>query len=938
MKFDPRLKVLILGVGLALAAINAGADGWGYATNGDSSSQEGWGATSIGAANNPRGLDPTAIPDANGLGPYRSPVAHTPTGALYNVPWDEPQGDDTLSGSIDITGQYTTGTQDSGLFNNYRDMSDGVYINHFSFSAAGKGNLYLDANGGNVGRKDQYYQANIGEYNDWKIHAFYDELPHVYESNARLIFTGVGTNYLSLVPALQFTGQSTGAVLAEGAGVAQPQSGATVPIVQSVVANTAESTLEQDRKKGGLRFDKVLNDNWSLYASYSLEKRTGAMPYGQDGGGFPGAFNLTVAPGTGVNASAGKPVQVPYPIDFSEHVLIAGTSWSDLHDAFNAAVHVSIFSDENKKVYFENPYLQPALNNNAHIMDFTTFPSNQEVDAKLDFKHVFDGLMHSAFNANLYYALQKQDDTLLPNLDTTGFGTGVGTGINYAYFNSLIGPNGLPTLAQSTADVHNNIWMLNLGWSIHPMDKLSLKAGWRWYDQINSNGYSSFNPSCASSPVACGIPATAPGFALENENGALSDVSTTATTPNQRVRSYSGSYKRVDTTLTGDYQITNKDSATLNYTYETNNFTLRERDQTNEHQLKLTLTSKELPGGTLRVSGEYDHKTGSQWNQYGIGLLTQCPDLSQLVACFPAPTGAAFTLGSLDVNPTGNKYDIGDRDQYVMIGRFNYMITSTLDGMVTAREQIQEFPDPLGRSTRRDQSVSLEFNWQPTTTTNLYVWDTWQTMNQTQYSLDNNTGSCTAAEYDAGDCSWTYISTPTLGNVVGLTTNFFGYDTTDNNNVFGVGFSHLFDNKMKFDASIQYTGSQTSVNYADYCTGPTTNPLTGAAIGSGCGGGLTPGAAVIGNVVPFNGVNYPAAFSMPETWNQTTVKLGLLVPTSKNMAVSFNYSFDRANEYDFHYAGLAANNDVEGTRYYLSPDPGIGFSDQTFMISFHYKM
>src|SRR5271170_4445349 len=318
MKSNPRLKKIVLSVSMASCAVLAGsafAGSWGSPTMGDSQSSEGWGATIEAAANDPRGMG-ELTPDSNGLGPYRVPVAHTPTGALYSVPWEDEDFTKTVRGGIEIGGQFTNGDGQTGSnkANEYEDLSDGLYIKHFNFSAE-SGQSYMNFMGGNVARTDQYYNAQFGAYNSFKFRGYFDEVDHVYSNTAKDIYTGLGTGTELLVPHLQFTGiaQSTTAAAAASnsaataAGALQANIPGVFHSVQQVVQGAASSTLDQDRKKGGLRFDMDLGDNMSIFASYSLEKRKGAMPYGTSGGGFPGgAAAVGIASPSGVFSNQGN--------------------------------------------------------------------------------------------------------------------------------------------------------------------------------------------------------------------------------------------------------------------------------------------------------------------------------------------------------------------------------------------------------------------------------------------------------------------------------------------------------------------------------------------------------------------------------------------------------------------------------------------------------
>jgi hypothetical protein len=181
--FKKNVLMLIL-VGLATLA-RAGA---ASSTLGDSASLEGTSATVETNALDPTGSGQT-LPDVNGLGPYRLPVVPAPNGELYSVPRPEADTAKTLTGDLEIGGMYTSGdnggARGSSKFNEYRDMSNGVFINQFDFSST-NGNAYINSEGGGVARTDQYYDLQFGQSDDWSIRGSFDQDDdHVHSETTR---------------------------------------------------------------------------------------------------------------------------------------------------------------------------------------------------------------------------------------------------------------------------------------------------------------------------------------------------------------------------------------------------------------------------------------------------------------------------------------------------------------------------------------------------------------------------------------------------------------------------------------------------------------------------------------------------------------------------------------------------------------------------------
>jgi hypothetical protein len=358
------------------------------------------------------------------------------------------------------------------------------------------------------------------------------------------------------------------------------------------------------------------------------------------------------------------------------------------------------------------------------------------------------------------------------------------------------------------------------------------------------------------------------------------------------------------------------------------------------------------------LSAEYDKKTGSTYNnQYSV-MNAMCADAAYNIAnwweCLPpttSPNGSSLAgvpignggllpasggAGTIDPSIEGVKLDLANRDRYTLIGRFNYMITSNLDGMITAKDDKQMYPmDPFGfgRQNRDDMSLTGELNWQISTQTNAYVYDTWQYMHQTQASVSAGTSGCTYSILLAGGCN--DVPGAAGSNTLAFNQAFY-YDTKDNNNMLGAGFGHLFENKQKLDVNAQYEKTSTSELFEGRqegnCAGAPA-PVLGLNSGYyGCPN------VPIATFIQGAGLNV-SNFAFPDTtWNKETITAAYSIPLTANTALRFTYKFDDAQEADWHYDGLCAYANTPGTRYYLSCNPSNGFKNQTIGAWLSWKL
>src|SRR5579864_6136188 len=86
--------------------------------------------------------------------PSGPPQAATPLASP--APTDGATG--ATSGSFDLGGRGTTFSGDSARYNQFRDLSNGLFLDNFRTSA-GKAGWVFDVRGNNAGRRDAFYSG-----------------------------------------------------------------------------------------------------------------------------------------------------------------------------------------------------------------------------------------------------------------------------------------------------------------------------------------------------------------------------------------------------------------------------------------------------------------------------------------------------------------------------------------------------------------------------------------------------------------------------------------------------------------------------------------------------------------------------------------------------------------------------------------------------------
>lgn len=913
MGFRVNKNYWILGLALVGFSVSPAshAGSRGMASQGDS----GVGVdTVMGNGLNPGGMDTNLAPDANGLGPFRAPVAHTPSGQMYAVPWLAPEEGKTMGGSIEVGALVTRGDNNAAKLIEYRDLEDSFIINNFNmWSEDAATHSYFNAFGGGVGRDDQYYGFAAGKYNEFRLRVFYNEIPHVFTTTAKSIFTGEGSRNLMLNPVL--------ANQLAGLGDDNP---AVQAVVRNFAAGQSEETLKLTRKKGGVRLDANLED-WSVYASYTIEKREGTRPTGATGGGTPAGGTVTAAGAASVGN--GLPVQLIEPIDYTTHDLMIGASWSDKLTQFNIDFSASLFTDEMKQFNWQNPF------NSSNPLQFLSTPAdNQMFKLSMDYARRMPQLWNGRFTARAAVSTMRQNDDLTPYSVATYTAPVVGYEISpevMAYWNSLVGPNGLPTLSQPTADERVDNGLLDLALSLQPSSDLSLNAGFRYNGNHNTKHYISCNPSAAAA-IADGTAPKAPtGEVMEAcgypaEDGRFSDIGSATgntaadlTVVGPKVRPLPYQQQNISLTLGGDYRISSALSVTGNYERENIHFAYRERDWTYEDKLKIGLVDRDLGSGTGRFSYEYDRRGGTDWklNTYAaafgyVGLPTNADGIT---------------------NAEGQKFDLNDRNQHIFIARYNVALTETLDAMVTAKRKMMNYTQSSGRTKRDEDNLTLDLTYQPSVDTTFNVFYTYMDASQGQRSpagaaaggptfpAENMTGTTLSAAgvavtgprpalpactLVAGGCTNSVLNGGP--NSIFFNSNIIYMDSKDTNQTFGFGLTQRAD-WVVLNVTYQFMQSRFGSNYNFL------NRSSAAALSS--------------------------AIAFPDmVWDRHQLNLSAVAPLTRDTSFKVMYLYDRATAKDWHYDGLSGVNNVPAERYYLDSGPTQGYTGHTIGAFLQYKM
>lgn len=712
---------------------------------------------------------------------------------------------------------------------------------------------------------------------------------------------------------------TTGAIAAAtGAGATGALQSNMAKAISDKLASLPESELSLLRKKGGARFDKVFTDNWKGYASYSQERRTGARPFALNTG------NIST--------------EIAEPIDYTSHEFLGGLQYADALTQANLRTSLALFRNNISTLNVQ----YPLLNSNqpfgaVQTATYDLYPDNNAFNLKGEFARSLPDFYKGRFTAALSWASSQQNDTLLAPISAaqnaqlaaagvTKFG-GTSTNAGYAAGSSLVANwNSTAALSQQSAKQRIDNTLLDLGLSVRPSDALSMKGTLRYYDSANKGGYTAYNPltgqfgrgfadgNNVNMDVVVGLqPGATPGtpgscYVLPGYTavpactfGAIAGVGAVANGANIPVFGQARSTKQINYGLAGDLDLTRTSS--LNAALEREEFKrdFRERDKTWEDKLKVGYVNRALGDASLRTSFETDRKRGSDYNYRTFADLgTGLPGLD------PATQIAlAGTLGYTAFSPAGGtvannanlfnrysyyfrKYDQADRDQKIFNARLNYQAREDLDLGLSWQTRDIKYPDSFyGEDKDKQNSLSLEFNYQPASGKNFYGFYSYQ---QGQRSMKLNSGvalspvynTCTLANlarYGYSACS---------DNVDGVggprpASDAWASSSDDRNNVLGLGFQSAI-NTMQFGIDYSYANSSSKINYE----------YAGTAF-SGIAANQAAAAVLAGSALP------------DMTFVQQTLSFNLLIPVSKKLSLRLYDRLELGQVKDWHYDGVITN-------------------------------
>ena len=860
-----------------------------------------------GNALNPAPINPVTHGrwmDEEGIG-TRIPSARTPTGQHYNIPLDtegeapEPKVRDwTTVGFVELGFLVTGGDDRAALFRTYKDLRSGGYLNAFGVLAEKPDQArYFEATGGGVGRDDQFYRAQFGRYNDWKVTAFYDGTPQVFTSTYRSLWNGVGSSNLAL--ATLTPGGTTNAAT-------------TQTNIQNAVAATPESDLQVVRKRAGVRYDKTLGESWKLHATVTDEKREGARPFGAVFGGGGGGGNM----------------EIPESVDYHTTELSAGAQWNDAVSSFNIRASASFFRNEIDTLTFQNPIFIN-LNGSTGLTPqsftqgrFDLAPDNQSYNVKGEYARALPDLWRGHLTGTVSLGSMRQDDNLLaPTEYSLAGGTVTAGGVSLA--NNWNTPT---ALTRQTANTRIDTALADFSATFRPARTLDLRGKIRYYELRNEGEpYVSCNPLTGqfgrilnegSGLSLVGAPGNAFNATQCNLEAARA-LGIVPTTGNVPIASALYDYRQLVGNVAADWRLGKASSLTAALERETYRRDNREREETSEDKFRVGYVDRGLIDGSIRLSYEHDRRGGGEYNPNPYE-----PYLSASLGPHPA-AGTVNVQTWFHSIAQFRSFDLADRNQNLLNGRVDYSWGS-FDGALSAQVKDASFPGQYGRTGhQKTGSISLDLTYQSGSAAVMYANYTHQrgeleqrgvhpnacSIGQTYYFYSDGRvlSAAAGAPPPATPDGTTLVTTQSItgGNwfdTCGMASppsplfpesRAWEVVSKDRSDVLGLGIKYDLG-KAKLDANFTRALGRTQIGYT----------YNAAALG------LSPAQAAL------------AGSGMSDlTLAQNILNATMWVPLDKNMQLRLLVRYETGKVHDWHYDGLAANPMPASNAVYLDSGP-----------------
>jgi MtrB/PioB family decaheme-associated outer membrane protein len=468
-------------------------------------------------------------------------------------------GDFTIRGEAEIGSMLRHRNGDRGKLEEYRDLPETLVVPHLElFIDSKKKDFYLEFDAGKVGRNDQSYRMRFGRYGLVDVEFEWDQIPHLFNvDTARTPYAMRGGTFT-----LDSKPPNTTAVNSCA-------NNTTFCDWVNDAARPVDLKLYNGISRFKVRYTPTVG--WTFTGGYWSNNNAGRRAFGSLFGSSPGNYNIT---------------ELAEPISYNTHNIELGSEYAGNGWSVGLKYNGSLFYNNNSTLIWDNPLnrsgLGAACSDSARYssagsgVDGNRGPCRGQLDlypSNQAHTFILSGAaslpLKTQFMGTVSYGWRLQDDSFLPFT-----------------INSQITQ---PSLPHSSLDGDVRPLMINATLVNRSIDRLNLKAFYRYYDLDNRTNRVFFPQ----------------GIVINDQAGTVAAPTCNPICPEQNHLTTPYKYSKNNIGLEAGYDITRWLAAKFAYGYERMHRSGLDVRNSNEHTIGPTFDVK--PSSWMLFRASYKH-------------------------------------------------------------------------------------------------------------------------------------------------------------------------------------------------------------------------------------------------------------------------------------------------------------------------------------------